>query len=626
MCDTYTHILISERTKLNISSRMLCEGICSEDMYYKVENGQSSMDRISIKRLLARLGVDNGDYENYLDYDEYETWKKRKELINYIEDGDVTKANEILGSYYARGNHVKNKSRIKIEKQFEMFMHLQIMKISDKSEYERKAKELYEKALKITVPQIDDKPLDKLLLSPVELNLVLEYKSRMVEGKTLYDIIEMYEEMLKYISGKKTGKLFRVKLYSKIVIYMYRAICDHIEDIGENELKKIYENIWEHSNNGFEILQQRKSLLYLFELLEVQENVLLWLSDNDEDKIRVEHYKKIKEQVVTYIDVLKQLYVSYDVELTMTNDCYLYRESGIYCFNDVVKIRRNMMNMTQEELADEDLSVVTIRRLEAMNMNINRTKFKNLFDKLSLYPSYLNMGIVTDNKEAIELYEELRFATTRFECEKVETIIQKLRDMLPKHKINEQTLYGTESLNMWRQGKITSEQYVQNQKRALELTIELKYIRNAKKIFLTTEELTAVMSISSTYKALGEYDKAKEYIKEIVDYMREIEEQNLVDGRMGIYEMTMEYISSLYGDIGRYDESNSISYKLLKMSLKLRRNVQIHNSIYNVAWNNHECERPDIDYHAELKKCIILSKLSGDASSESFYNSKFTEW
>ncbi len=257
MCDTYTDILISERTKLNISSRMLCEGICSEDMYYKVENGQSSMDRISIKRLLARLGVDNGDYENYLDYDEYETWKKRKELINYIEDGDVTKANEILGSYYTRGNHVKNKSRIKIEKQFEMFMHLQIMKISDKSEYER---------------------------------------------------------------------------------------------------------------------------------------------------------------------------------------------------------------------------------------------------------------------------------------------------------------------------------------------------------------------------------KAKEYIKEIVDYMREIEEQNLVDGRMGIYEMTMEYISSLYGDIGRYDELNSISYKLLKMSLKLRRNVQIHNSIYNVAWNNHECERPDIDYHAELKKCIILSKLSGDASSESFYNSKFTEW
>ena len=125
---------------------------------------------------------------------------------------------------------------------------------------------------------------------------------------------------------------------------------------------------------------------------------------------------------------------------------------------------------------------------------------------------------------------------------------------------------------------------------------------------------------------MKKYDKAQEYISELAEYMKQIEEQNLVDGRMGIYEMVMDYIASLYGDTEKYDASNEISHKLIKMALKLRRSSQIHYSIYNIAWNNHERKMDGIDYHAEISKCIIFSQLCEDASSEIFYTRKFTEW
>ena len=310
----------------------------------------------------------------------------------------------------------------------------------------------------------------------------------------------------------------------------------------------------------------------------------------------------------------------------MTNDGYLYRKSGVYSISEVTKTRRKMFGFSQEDLTDDNISLSTVKRAESPKKNINPSKFRILFDKLSLYPSYINLGIVTDKREAVDMYEELRFAVTRFEYEKIDTLISLLRNNLPKHKLNEQTLNRIESLNAWRQGRISDDEYIQNLTKTLQLTIGLNNIQNSNKIFLTTEELTSLMSISVVYKNTMEYEKAKEYIKEIEEYMKEIEETKVVDGRMGIYEMVMEYIGSLYGDMGMYETSNEISHKLIKMSLKLRRSDQIHSSFYNKAWNNHECERKEIDYHAELQKCIIFSQLSGDTSSEDFYKRKLTVW
>ena len=500
MEDAYVKMLIDERTKLDISSRTLCEGICSEDMYYKVESGKSSMDRISIKRLLSRLGIDNGDYEHYIAASDYETWTKRMKLINCVEDGDIEKAKKLLKEYSDnlddKRSKVKNTSRINIEEQFKQFMKLQIMRIENKKEYEENAKQLYEKAVKMTVPRIDEKALDKFVLSPLEMNLVLEYKSRMVKDKSYIDKINIYRELLEYITNVRFGKLFQTKIYAKLVVYMYRDLSIHAQSMSGEELKHVYEEMLKYCEHGFEILRQRKSMIYMLELLEVRENILSWLIENTIEEETVGTYVELKKQTSMYINEIKDIYYSYNMKPYMTNDCYFYRESGIYCINEVSKNRREILKLTQEKMADEDLSVLTIKRLESMNMNVSTNKFKKIFDKLSLYPSYVNMGVITDKKDAVALYEELRFAITRFDYENVERIIGSLREILSEHRLNIQVIGSTECLNEWRQGKISNEQYIDKLISLLELTISLENIRSSKKIFLTTEELTILLSIS----------------------------------------------------------------------------------------------------------------------------------
>ncbi len=147
MEDIYVKMLVEERKRLGVSAKTLCDGICSEDMYYKVESGKSTIDRISIKRLLARLGVDNANYDHYLEYSDYIVWKNRMDIINSIEDGEYEKAAITLHQYKEHIYKVKNLSRANIEEQFCIFMELQIIRCTDSVKYNQIAKEIYRKAL-----------------------------------------------------------------------------------------------------------------------------------------------------------------------------------------------------------------------------------------------------------------------------------------------------------------------------------------------------------------------------------------------------------------------------------------------------------------------------------------------
>ena len=85
--DKLLEMIVETRKKLNIPTSILCEGICSVQMYNSVINGKRFFDRITIKRFFARMGVDNANYEHYLHYDDYDVWLHRMRLINAIESG-----------------------------------------------------------------------------------------------------------------------------------------------------------------------------------------------------------------------------------------------------------------------------------------------------------------------------------------------------------------------------------------------------------------------------------------------------------------------------------------------------------------------------------------------------------
>ena len=641
MDNAYVQMIVDARNKLGVSTADLCEGICMPKHFYKVEKDERELSRTIAECFLARLGVDSGNYERYVDYPEYDIWINRMKIINCIEANQLDEALELINKYMTLEQYSKNKSRSKLESQFVMFMRLQIMKHKENGgskesitkdtidDIENKQK-MYETALKLTVPDIDKKRIGKLLLSPLEFILVLEYKRIKYAQASVTDKWNMYNELLDYIHKSPMGKVSMVKVYPKTLVTMYRDIKQtiNIEDNKNNEnTVEIYRMLFKYCENALESIRQRKFMYYLTEILEIKLELLEWFEKNDREIYEANGYKRVKDETQNHHDVLIGLYKEYGVSCYMLDDCYLCRESGVYCINEVVKIRRGMLGLTQAELAGTDIAESTIWRIESKKQAVSHKIAKKLFDRLNLYPSCINMGIVTDKKEVLYLYEELRYAINSFEFERAREMIEELKAKLPRHVINEQMLERTESFIELRMGNIDYEEYTKRLIKALECTISLSAIEGSKRIFVTTEELKILYLRSAYFKDLGQTDKALIYIKKLYEYCMEYEEKGFVDEIIGIYELVMSYVTSLYGDKGRFKESNDISEKLIRMSLKFRRCNRVHSNMYNIAWNNDASKNSDYDYNAQVQRCIHISRLLGDTNDERFYieNLKPTE-
>lgn len=625
MEDIYVKILVEEQDKLGIPPKKLCHGICTEEMLCQVRSGEKFMDRVTVKRLLARLGVDNADYSHYLEAPDYNTWLKRMKIINAVEDGKIAEAESLLSDYDLPESSARNKSRVNIEKQFYTFMKLQIMRNSNEDAYEKCAGEMYGEAVKLTVPDIDIKNINEVLLSPLEYNLVLEYRRRSFTEKSLQDTICMYRELLKYLDEAPYGKMAKIKVYPKTVVYIYRDVKKILEAATMDEVHEIYEELLLYCEKALKQLQERKCMYYLTEILDMKVELLSWFKDNSKSSSEIKKYEESLENVLPPINTLKDLYKEYDINPYMDNDCYLYRESGMYCIGEVIRKRRKMMGISREELCEGICSVKTLMRVENEKGTMVKGIFKELFERLGLLPEYMDMRIVTDKKEAVELYEDIRFASNSFKYDEVARLIPKLRGILPDHPINTRMLLRQESINRWRLGEITTEKFIENIRKALETTVKMEDISKAgKSISLSDEEQVMVYLISIAYEKIGKLDEANTYIKAIWEYCTDMEKRGLADGRMGIYETVMTYVASLLGDMGKYDESNDISYKLIETSLKIKRNAMIHHKIYNMAWNNNERKIQGFDYNKELYRCIYISQLTDDVNDEIFYKKKLS--
>ena len=627
MDNAYVQMIVDGRNKLGISTSKLCEGICTAEHFYQVEQGKRDIGRALSERLLARLGIDSGNYEHYLDYPDYEKWRSRMRIINSIEDNQIEKAERFLNEYQIYCNDVKNANKVKLEKQFSIFMNMQIIKHEIGDGITEEMQEVYEEALKLTVPNIDKKPINELALSSLELILVLEYKRLKYVEASVKEKWDFYEEIFQYIHMSPLGKVSLVKVYPKVFVYMYRDIAPMIDRQYDESSIRLHEELFTYCEQALGSIRQRKFIYYLTEILEIKLELLKWFEDNAKEIYKLNGYREAEDETEIHLENLKGLYKEYDIDCYMHDDCYLYRESGVYCINEVIKARRVMLGLTQADLAGNDIAETTIWRIEAKKQAVTHKVTKKLFERLNLYPSCINMGIVTDKKEELQLYEELRFALNSFKLEEVKKLLDKLKTKLSEHKINKQILLCIEGRNELWLGNIDKIEYTKRLMEALECTISLDYIKDRKEIFLTTEELTAIYLISEFYKGIAKEDTALMYIKEVLEYCKGFEKKEIVDGRMGIYEMVMAYVASLYGDIGRYEESNCISENLIRISLKLKRSNRIHSNMYNIAWNNDASKRKDYDYNSQVQRCIHISRLLGDTNDERFYyeNLKPTE-
>lgn len=586
------------RREKHISLEQLCDGLCDVSMLSRFERGEREPEKLLQSRFLTRLGAVPENYENFLYYDDYRRWEKRQGILHHILEEKIAEARAMLEEYYEEYDMGEA-----LELQFYLAMLAQIRRYEG-CEKEELA-DLFQRALRLTVPNLEQLGFMDRALSLEEINLLLEqvYCSE--------ETLDRYEDILNYIEKMERTMLAMAKVYPKAVYYYYMAW----ETQGTKEPSMTL-RMMELCDKAIEILRDANRMFYLWELFCMKEKLAPLLPETVR---KAETVQARLLQCKEWRETLEEIYRDYGVTIAMYEFCYLYVESENYCIGDVIRIRRKMLGLSQKKLCAGLCDDRTVSRLERHIGKPQKETVQRLFDRLNLSTELNRTELVTDSQEAIEKYRELRRQNNNRNYEQVEKLIKELKKLIPmKIPTNAQVIGRKENYNEYIHGKLSKQDYIDKMKLILEYTVPYKTAVGAKHKFLTNEEIACIHNI--TLEIGWTFPEMEECVAALISIC---ENAKYPMNYVRMYEYLMTAISSYLGDKEEYDYSDEINRSIIGIALKNRRIKIIDSALYESLWNAQQREEINTDTTNEfLLKCIQMGSLSKNFYRMKLYESK----
>lgn len=602
--EVYFHRFLKVRRKMmGLTLETVANGVCSISTVQRMERDETVPEKMIRNRIVARLGISGEKYEDYLPPLEYKRWMFRQDILKSIERKQFLQVEKQLVEYK------KNAPDKSVERQFVAAMKFMILQMQDAPLWEQR--EMIEKAVKETVKMEGDNFPKDLLLADQEINLLIEYVALHGSGVNEKDVVEWrlreYRKIIAYIENSGMDNLGKVKIYPKVVYYWMKLNCEYYKAHSSELPGEIVEDGLEICEKAIELLRDMAKLFYFMELLELRKVFCF-------EKLKYVSGKEAKElneligTTTSWYEVLMGLYKEYEVSPYMEHFCHLYWEMQSYPMGEVIRTRREMMGMTKEELSDDTCDLKSITRCEKKRVKTQKYTVRGVFPKVGLGIENICGNVVTNDAEALELYDRITRYANVGDLENWEMCLneleKKLRMDIPENK---QAIDMSYNLLLWFKKMISDEEFYINSTSSLENTISLESIVNHEKRYLTQKELHCAYRI-----AMGKAEKEKEkYLSALKEIFEEYECADCITPYMREYEFIMNNISSWLGNIQRYDESSEISKRVIKECLRHRRMTVLGVNCYHILWNS--CQKVGkkvIQDKKSLKKYMLLCEIA----------------
>lgn len=607
----FAKLLKNIRTEEKVSLDQLAMGLMSASQLVKIENGERPINKNIRDRLLERLGIAKELYENLLDLCDFEEWDYKKKILSAIQNKKIEDAYRLLKEYKA---HLRENDRI--NHQFILAMWGEVLKQEGASK--EKIAECYRKAVILTIPDAEKVWSEKRPLSVLEMNLLLE---TLVYGNETDDLYK-YRVLMDYVDMGYYDEIMKAKIYPKIVYYYLK----------KQILFKEYWNVETQTENlkicekAIDKLRDAGRTYYLVELLEIEMQISeIMLDDTFPEDFEKNEADKINAKEL--LSVIKNLYAEYEVPAYMQDCTYFYQQKWIFSMKDVLRIRREMLGLTQEQLCEGICSVKSLRRAEKGQTDMQRETLKKVLNRLGLSGQMQWSRLITSDREAIRMAEELadyindrKFSVASKQLESMKSRI----DLdIPQNK---QYFLEKQALLEFEQGKVTREEFVKMEKEALECTLRAENLYRKENVYLTERE---IICISNSWKGMEEKQK-RESINLILRLYDNYALNNGLSQAISVYEIVTEAAVNELGNNGEHVRAEEIDRKSIKASLSCRRVWDIHYKIYDILWNEKKLMKKsgkrvsNNRMNTELKRCIIMSHYVKRYFYENVYKEKLS--
>lgn len=605
--------LTAYRTMQGVEMQALTKGLYSKSMMSRVESGERLPKKLERDRLVARLGVSGEGYEDYLSMDEHDEWMLRQQILESIEEKNIEKLEEQL-KVYASAEELD-----KVECQFLEAMRFMLLQM--KNAPERELRKTIELAVSYTIEDIDDGFPEALILADQEINLLIEYVRLHKYSKNAADCrqwrLDRYEDIGTYIDNSYMDNIGKVKVYTKLVYYICKEYMN-----GDSSLEDLQKCLT-LCNEGIELIRDTRKMYCFVELLDMRQwNIERMLVH----KVFSEEYRKeLKETADTsriWAEVLIGLYREYDVSPYMENFAYLYVETESHCINDVVRIRRKMMKMTQKALAGEVCDIKTVRRTERREMAPQMYAVRGMFENLGLCPEYVRARVISTNAETFVLKRQLSKYSNSHNVEKWGETIKHLEELLCMDIVqNRQAVEREKILLAEHTNEISATEAVKRLIELLSLTIRVDRLNKVTELYLTVEEMSILHNIAS----FSEVKEARVYFKILKKYCEKEMKEKRVLRRMSLYEMLIYGMANALGDKGKTQESSQLATQMIRFSLKNRRMHILAQNLYCNCWNKYKVgdgtklARKYPEVIETLNQCITISEIMNVEELKEFF-------
>ncbi|MDE5697466.1 MAG: helix-turn-helix domain-containing protein [Lachnospiraceae bacterium] len=595
------------RKEENVYLEQLAEGLMTVSQLARIEKGQRPIPKNLRDRLLGRLGVASDLYENLLNIEDYAAWEHQRNILYAIERRDTKRAQELIAAYEKEAP-----IHDKIKQQFCLMMTAEVLKQQEIDQCEIAA--CYRKAVKHTVPDVDDLCLEKKLLSIQEINMILEYE---FYHKNV-DFAAHCRELLTFVENAVYDDLSKVKVYPKIVYYYLQEIFSGQHQLDSESL----EESLKICNQAIEMLRDTGRAFYLLELLEMKIKIVECMNQNlAEDRDSGLGY----QDCIDLVKLLKKLSAEYSVPAYMQDCTYLYQQRWVFYIGDVLRIRREMYGLTQKELCQGICSVRTLRRAEKREANMQHAFVGPLLRKLGLSKEFQRSRIVTDDREVLKIKREMLTCRNNRDFIRCRELLNQMRERLSLEiPENRQYMIELEASLDWREGKISKEEFAARELEALQCTLDVKQLIHTKEIYLTEMEMFCICK-----KMRGIDDSEKErYIEFILHYFTLCEKKGVVSDCISMYEHVIPFTASELGNMKQYQLALKLDKKVVETLLACKRVWAASNTLYDIFWNEEKRQMEDGQSMSEekrteyLKQCIILSHFCRQTFHEKFYRNK----
>lgn len=459
---------------------------------------------------------------------------------------------------------------------------------------------------------------EKRPLSVLEMNLLLE---TLVYGNETDDLYK-YRVLMDYVDMGYYDEIMKAKIYPKIVYYYLK----------KQILFKEYWNVETQTENlkicekAIDKLRDAGRTYYLVELLEIEMQISeIMLDDTFPEDFEKNEADKINAKEL--LSVIKNLYAEYEVPAYMQDCTYFYQQKWIFSMKDVLRIRREMLGLTQEQLCEGICSVKSLRRAEKGQTDMQRETLKKVLNRLGLSGQMQWSRLITSDREAIRMAEELadyindrKFSVA---SKQLESLKSRIDLDIPQNK---QYFLEKQALLEFEQGKVTREEFVKMEKEALECTLRAENLYRKENVYLTEQEITC---IRNSWRGMEGKEK-----RELIDLIFRLYDNyalnNGLSQAISMYEFIAESAVNELGNNGEHVRAEEIDRKSIKASLSCRRVWDIHYKIYDILWNEKKLMKKsgkrvsNNRMNTELKRCIIMSHYVKRYFYENVYKEKLS--